>query len=169
MTTKCKTTRMMHVASQVSLVFIYLWLILYLLDQASTSRIVWAVGASSLASSAFIVFMSPKSSAADPLHIFWGYVVCIFCGIFFHYLIGVINHCLPGHGLHVYEFFTAVGIGLAIVLMVLLRVSHPPGVGMTVVLILERWGFDLLIVIVFAFIVLIFLRAWFKDYLIKLT
>jgi hypothetical protein len=158
-----------HLLCQASLAVLYLWLILFLLDVAAISPVEWAVGASSLASSAFIVFVVPRVSAAEPIRILGGYVICVIVGSAGHFALQAIMPFSTIFGTHIFELITALSLGMSIVLMVLFKFQHPPAVGMTVILVLEHWGLASLSVIVFGVFVLIFLRVWFKDYLRNLT
>lgn len=69
------------------IIFIFLVAILNIFLLAEhTSNIAWAVGAGSLASSAYLVFAKPSAVAAHPLRLIVAYVLAIVCGLLTHYL-----------------------------------------------------------------------------------
>lgn len=135
----------------VSILVLYLWALLCMLDYAAVSPLVWAVGASSLASSAFIVLFIPRN---ETLKLVGGYFICLISGVLFHYLIAFIASLVPAYTMHVTEMMTAVAIGLSVIVMVFTGMTHPPAAGMTVILIAERWGFATLGVILIAVLAL---------------
>lgn len=158
-----------HLVFQSLLAVFYIWLVLILLDITSVSFVEWAVGASSLASSAFIVFVVPRAPSAEPIRIIGGYIVCIIVGMACYFSLQAVSPLTSIFGTHLFEFFTAMALGLSIVFMVLFKYQHPPAVGMTVVLVLEHWRFASLSVIIFGVFMLALLRVKLKEHLRNLT
>lgn len=154
-----------HLLGQVILATMYLWLVLFLLDEASLTQLAWAAGAGSLASSTYIVFATPRSISARPMNIFGGYLVALIIGMFFHQINIVFSLAMPDQASFVFECVTAFSIGITMLCMLLFHCGHPPAAGLTVVLVIERMAPSSVAVIIFAVAVLLFLRLWFKDYL----
>src|SRR3989338_7331948 len=75
-----------HYVWQIGAVFIFLCVVLVMFYSVAKSDVLWAVGASSLASSAYIVFSKPQSATARPARFMLAYVIAILCGMFMHFL-----------------------------------------------------------------------------------
>lgn len=93
------------------------WLVLQLLSLGP-----WGILAStSVASTAFVLFASPKSAAARPWNVLMGHVVGLAAGLMVLPLMALasVPAALP----------YALSVGVSVLLMQLLRAQHPPAAG----------------------------------------
>ena len=142
---------------QVSLAILYLVFLLVSLDYVVSARTLWAVGASSLASSAYLVFSCPKNSVSAPSRIFFGYIIAVICGELVRWAvvgsvcwIHQLNVLTPlCESAHLYWLSAAFAVGLSIVVMVLLDCQHPPAAGFSLALVIELDHYIAILVIVF--------------------
>lgn len=138
------------------------------LDQVSLSRLSWAVGASSMASSAFIIFATPRKRISEPKRLLGGYVLCMLVGIAFHTLLTWGMNDLSWSPAHLDELIIAFALGMSMFLMTVLRMQHPPAIGMALALVLEPWGIGTIMVIVVAIVILAIARTVFEKQFINL-
>ena len=162
-----------HLLVQAVSAFIFMWLVLFLLDMVATSRILWAVGASTLASSSFIIFCVPKSVTAKPLKIVGGYVIAMICGGVMKIVANSVCHVIPAcHAglpfIHVFEVAAALSVTIALVLMVLFRSEHPPAAGLAIVMVLDVRNVDVLAVILGGAVLLAIIHIIFRKKLCDL-
>ncbi len=107
------------------------------------------IGASSVASSLFIAFMTPHAPTAQPRRMVGGYIASILLGIFFHSLLHILwGHFLPISPMALKNILGGVAVGCIAFIMVVFNLEHPPAVGITLGLALGDW--DLLTVLVVA-------------------
>lgn len=132
----------LHLATQCFCATIFILIILVSLNIVLANDLIWAAGASTLASSAYIVFGSPQNPVAKPYRILTGYLIAIVCG----YLLQVTaDHlCYADHLCNrithktdIDEVAAAISVGLSFLLMFILRASHPPAAGLAVVVVLD--------------------------------
>ena len=161
-----KEVRYYHFIFQPLMAGIFIWCVLLGLDQVSNPGLLWAVGASSIASSTFIVFTRPGVCVSDPLKLLGAYLISILIGIVCAHLDLWLKHVFSS--IRALEIATAVSIMFAIGLMTVLNFEHPPAAGMALVLVLEPWGFATVIIIVLAVIVLIGLGRLFHPFMVDL-
>ncbi|OGO94481.1 MAG: hypothetical protein A3F41_05835 [Coxiella sp. RIFCSPHIGHO2_12_FULL_44_14] len=153
---------------------VFMWLVLIGLDRVLNSQILWAVGASTLASSAFIVFVTPKAVVAAPYKIIVSYLIALLCAVMVRLatssLCTAFSLCTVGGvpGVHVFEVAAAISLGISILLMVLLRSEHPPAAGLAVVMVLEIHNAEALAVILVSAVILAAIRLVFRNRLINL-
>lgn len=152
---------------------VFLCCVLFVLNVFSTSPILWAVGAGSLASSCYVVFGKPQSSAAIPQRMIGGYLVGIVTGVGIRYLA---IHFDLFHGFVLGEphmqavgLLAAISVGLALILMILLQFEHPPAAGMTLVLVLEVRDYRTVTIVFVAAVILALLHFLLRPYLRDLT
>jgi len=146
-------------------------LILTLMSVDSTSQLLWAVGAGSLASTVFIIFTLPNSLVAEPRRIVGGYLIAFVMGSLVHLGLREIFDFVSSHFIlqnaHVFWISGAVAMGLAMILMVLLDSQHPPAAGFSLVLVLGlREYYTLGIILLSVFILALikyFLAPWLMD------
>ncbi len=110
---------------------------------------------SSLAATAFICFMTPKSHFAQTLRVLGGYIVALVCGAAFHLV------DFPP----IVEYPAVVGI--VMFLMVILDFEHPPAAGAAIAVTINEVNFPAAAAIMLAVIVITqlryHLRHWLKD------
>lgn len=154
-----------HYLFQTCLGTVYMIAVLCILDHVSTSTVMWAIGASSLASSTFIVFTKPHAPLTETVHMIGAYLLSILIGM----LCAQFNHVA-----HVFLSANtllmcagAIAVGLTIFLMSYLRLQHPPAVGIALVLAIEPWKTPALVVIISGVIILGCLKHackyWMQD------
>jgi CBS-domain-containing membrane protein len=111
---------------------------------------------SSLAATAFICFMMPKSHSAQTLRVIGGYIIALICGAGFQFL------DFPP----IAEFPAAIGI--VMLLMAILDFEHPPAAGVVIaVAINNEVNLPAAAAIMLSVIVITqlryYLRHWLKD------
>jgi len=164
----------LHLLIQATAAIIFMWLVLFSLDHIAASQIIWAAGASTLASSTYIVFCAPKATVAKPQKIIGAYLIAMLCGEVMRYLANLVCSAIqnchiggPGY-LHVFEVAAAISVGVALLLMVLFRSEHPPAAGLAVVMVLDIRNIEALAIIFGAAIILSLIRIIFRRVLCNL-
>ena len=64
--------------------------------------------------------------------------------------------------------FGAIAVGVTIFLMAAINCEHPPGVGVSLGLVLNQWNLQTIIFIVFAIIIMLAVKKLLQPYLIDL-
>ena len=95
--------------------------------------------AASFGSSVVVVFGYPDNEFAQPKNVLFGHLICTFVGIIFVTLFEISQDRTI--------FFLAIGIavGLSVMLMMALKITHPPAGGNTIVVMLAQDSFQYLI------------------------
>ena len=95
--------------------------------------------AASFGSSVVVVFGYPENEFAQPKNVLLGHLLCAFIGILFVTLFKISQDRTI--------FFLAIGIavGLAVMLMMALKITHPPAGGNTIVVMLAQDSFQFLL------------------------
>ena len=95
--------------------------------------------AASFGSSVVVVFGYPENEFAQPKNVLLGHLLCAFIGILFVTLFKISQDRTI--------FFLAIGIavGLSVMLMMVLKIAHPPAGGNTIVVILAQDSFQFLL------------------------
>jgi len=153
---------------------IFVGVVLYCLGMVTgASEILWAVGAGALSSSSYIVFVTPQSAVARSRRIIGGYVVGAIVGLFVHWILTVAydfaSANLQFHNSHLFWISAAISVGVAMVMMVLLGVEHPPAAGLSLVLVLDIHEYMTLVMILIAAVALSALRHALRCHLINLV
>lgn len=132
---------------------IFICVVLYMMDRLSVSHLIWAVGASSLASSAYIVFMHPHGLAAQPKNIVVAYGMAIIIGEIIRYVLIYFGHTchidqsnIMSIGHH-FWLAAAISVTLMMIGMALTDTEHPPAAGIALVLVIELCRHDIVDVI----------------------
>ena len=104
---------------------------------ADTNYGLWL--AASFGSSVVVVFGYPENEFAQPKNVLLGHLLCAFIGIIFVTLFKISQDRTI--------FFLAIGIavGIAVMLMMALKITHPPAGGNTIVVMLTQDSFQFLI------------------------
>ena len=104
---------------------------------AGTNYGLWL--AASFASSVVVVFGYPDNEFAQPKNVLLGHLLCAFIGILFVTLFKISQDRTI--------FFLVVGlaVGLAVMLMMAFKITHPPAGGNTIVVMLTQDSFQFLI------------------------
>lgn len=159
-----------HLFFQLSAAVLFMWAVLHILDHVATSRILWAAGASSLASTTYIVFCLPRSASAAFSRLFPAYLVAILIGLLMRYLVTQVCFFLPYCKIGipymtVFEIAAAFSVGLSLLVMILLSIQHPPAAGLSVVMVLDVHNFPVVMTILSASLLLGLIRTFFYRYL----
>ncbi len=149
----------------------FIGLVLFIMEKYSINRLVWAVGASSLASSAYGVFMHPNGLPAKPKNIFLGYTIAVIVGELLNlalFALGLITH-LPineliasGDG---YWFVPALSVTFVMILMAIFDIEHPPASGIALVLVVEMCRKEMVVMIYAFMLLLCFIQLIAKPYM----
>lgn len=167
-----------RLALQVSFAIVYLMLVLLLLDTVVHTKLLWAVGASSLASSAYLVFSLPDNLVSSPKRIIIGYLIAIFCGEAVRWgLISMLCLYSDFHAFamclvvspHMYWLCGAFAVGLSIIVMALLDYQHPPAAGFALALVVELNHYRAILVILLLVFLLAFIRFMCHKFLKNLV
>ena len=104
---------------------------------AGTNYGLWL--AASFGSSVVVVFGYPDNEFAQPKNVLFGHLLCAFIGIIFVTLFKISQDRSI--------FFLAIGlaVGLSVMLMMALKITHPPAGGNTIVVMLTQDSFQFLI------------------------
>ena len=151
---------------------VYMFGMLVAFGQMARTELLGAVGISSLASSACIVFALCDSQVAQPRRLLGGYVVSMLFGVLCHVLAFELNINLLDNISFVSEYgldlLGALAVGLSILSMTILNMEHPPAAGFALGLVLEPWNAMSLIVVIIALIILAIAQRIFKSMSISL-
>lgn len=136
------------------------------LDQS----ILWVVGISSLASSAFLVFCVPHSISASPKRIVLGYALSMTIGLLTHMVLETVcRHCeLDTSVIQSIMIAASLALSVTLLLMVVLGVAHPPAAGVVLVIVMQHHMLLNILVLLTAALVLAFVRLVFGRYLVDL-
>lgn len=162
---------LLHLLLQTLACALFILLVLWCLNKVSMSRVVWAVGASSIASSAFSVFMRPESPGSHHRCIIIAYLIATGLAEVFRAAYENLVSAYPvmlTQGIPWVWLFAVVSMVLSILLMVWFKSEHPPAVGVGLVLMLEVKQFTIVIVLLAAAIVLALARRLLRSILISL-
>tara|TARA_B100001123_G_scaffold181885_1_gene208228 strand:- start:54 stop:575 length:522 start_codon:yes stop_codon:yes gene_type:complete len=104
---------------------------------AGTNYGLWL--AASFGSSVVVVFGYPDNEFAQPKNVLFGHLLCALIGVIFVTLFKISQDRTV--------FFLAIGaaVGLAVMLMMALKITHPPAGGNTIVVMLAQDSFQFLI------------------------
>lgn len=150
-----KTTHLLHYIKQAVYAAVFLWCVLIAMNcYAGKTSLVWAVGASALASSAYIVFSNPDSNNLLSRYIIGSYVVSIIIGIACSHIIVFVQAHTGFSSIRVIELVTAVSVGLSLFLQTVLNFKHPPAAGLSLILTSEPWRYSTVIIILIAVVIL---------------
>lgn len=164
-----------HLVLQPLLGVFYIACVLLLLDATAGSAILWAIGSGCLASSCYIVFITPRSVTAQPHRIVGGYIVGITVGVLTHLLLKWIKHhfSLDDGAIttseHLFWISAALTVGIAMFIMVVLNIEHPPAVGLSLVLVLDIEHYGIILAILGAAMVLAILKKILNPWLVNLA
>ena len=95
--------------------------------------------AASFGSSVVVVFGYPDNEFAQPKNVLLGHLLCAFIGILFVILFKV------SQDRTIFFLFIGLAVGLSVMLMMALKITHPPAGGNTIVVMLAQDSFQFLI------------------------
>ena len=120
-----------------------------------------------IASSAFIIFVMPHSTAATPRQVIGGHVVAVVVAMAVSalYLVPVF-----GNDSHLADDIVAVvAVGLSTLVMVVTSTEHPPAAGTALGLAIARWDPSLILFVLLGAVILTVVRALLRPYLVNLV
>lgn len=170
MTNRCLSFKA-HVLFQVLAAGMFIFATMYALHLYLNQPILWVVGISSLASSAFLVFCAPRSLSASPQRILFGYAISMSVGLLTHMALETVcRHCgLNQNMMQPIMISAAFALSMTLFLMVFLDVAHPPAAGVVLVIVMQHHMILNILVLLIAAFVLAFVRWGFDPYLIDLV
>ncbi|HLB56566.1 MAG TPA: HPP family protein [Coxiellaceae bacterium] len=151
-----KTATIWNYIWQPLIILIFLFSILNLFYHTAQSDILWAVGAGSLASSAFIIFSKPSSVTAHPLRLIVAYVIAILCGMLLHIMGETLLYA--GHSFVWLSFLASIAVIVCLYFMFWLNVEHPPAVGMALVFVIDLKDYRTSVLIIAAITLLVVIK-----------
>ena len=163
-----------HMVIQWLAVVVFVTFVLLALNMTSSSPLLWAVGASALSSSAYLVFAMPCARASQPRRLAGGYLIALVVGGAFHLILSNlyrwgIHHNLLNIHANLFWISASLSVGIAMLLMILLGAEHPPAVGLALVLVLNVHRIPPVIVIMIGAMVLALISHFGKRYLVNLV
>ncbi len=151
-----------HYVLQSALAALAVSIILLLMGATQHTTLIASLGAS-----AFIVFTMPTKNVSKPRYIIGGYIVGIVAGVVFALLLARFPSFAAGSVCEAGEIvFGGSAVGVAIFLMVILDVEHPPAAGIALALVVNRaWTVKTLMVILGAVLCLCILKRLLRPLL----
>jgi CBS-domain-containing membrane protein len=123
----------------------------------------------SLGSTVFLVFAMPHVRFSHTTHLLGGYAVGLAVGMTVWWLEKTLLLNDPQGLIGVWTIvFTALAVGLSMLVMVVTNTDHPPAVGLTVGLLIDNWDWRTIVVIVGSLIALVMIRRLLRNRLINL-
>lgn len=151
---------------QPAIACVYMLTVLYMMSLASSSVVLGAIGASSLGSTAYILFTNPHAASARVLPVWGGYTIGISSGLICFYIAHVyMLHHPDAAMLNMYTVWGAIAIALSMALMCVCQMRHPPAAGMALGLVLEPWDYPTLFVVFFAIAAISIIKEVLQPYL----
>lgn len=170
MTVKHDRSYFVHLLIQPICASVILFAVLYCLDLVNAGTLIWAAGASTLASTCFIVFGAPNTDSAKPYRILVSYLIAMVCG---HLVRLVTEHiCVgqsichdPAYSIHLYELAAVISLAIAFIILLLMKCSHPPAAGLSVVMVLDITNVKAMVIIYLGALVIALVRLIFYKHL----
>lgn len=135
-----QTKKLLILSGFLIYIFCLILYILMAIDYVSDPPVLGIIGVSSIAASIYILLVRLDREAASYKNIIFGYVVSIIVGTVFHWVIKLTgSNSFSAHNSLLFEGISALSIIVTISLFLILRIDHPPAVGMTLGLVLEHW------------------------------
>lgn len=148
---------------QAGLAAVALMLALWAADLLTGDTVARAVLVGAIASTAFILFMAPHGSSAQPRHAIGGHVAAIVATAPVVFLIeGLVGADLASGTLW-FGFDAGLGVGLSILLMALTETEHPPAAGTALAIVAHGWDWQLVVFLMTIVLLLAAIHALLKD------
>jgi CBS-domain-containing membrane protein len=128
-----------------------------------------AVVVAAIASTAFVLFISPFSASASPRHAFGGHLIAVLVAspmaIIADTTIGAewVTE-IPA----IFAFYAAVGVGLTMFLMAATNTEHPPAAGTALAIVAHGFEWGLILFIASAVLILVLIQRMTRTKLIDL-
>ncbi|MDF1759908.1 MAG: HPP family protein [Coxiellaceae bacterium] len=164
-----------QMAWQLVLAVLYVLGTLIILDIISESPLMWAVGSSSLASSAYLIFSSPCTASSSAKRLVGAYFIAIVCGYAVRHLAILMMHhsgvMLIGitHDPHMYWLSGSIAVGLAMMFMLIFGLEHPPAAGIALILVIEQRSYEAIAAIFLLAVLLAVIKTLLRKRLCDVT
>jgi CBS-domain-containing membrane protein len=145
--------------------FVALWAESILAGGATARAVVVAA----IASTAFVLFISPHSPSAMPRHAVGGHLVAV--------LVASPMAIIAGTGVGedwiaqiptIFALYAALGVGITMFLMAATNTEHPPAAGTALAVVAHGFGWDLLLFLAVAVLILVIIQRATRHWLIDL-
>lgn len=156
---------------QISLIVLFTVLVIYCFKFTSRQDALWTLGVSSLASSAFIMFTKPHSIDVSSSRFLMSYGLNIVVGfatnLLLRQLFGATSFVNHSTSFFLFACIVALALGFSILMMLLLKLKHPPALGICLILIIDLNHYELMVVVTGAVLALALvhhlMRQWLKP------
>ena len=162
-----------HLIWQPLLAMLFIYFVLMTMHLVAMTDIYWSIGAGALSSSSAIVFAKPSLTSSAPKRILGGYLIACCTGSLLSLILMEMHVNLSGHFLlsplfYGYSIIAACSVAIALFIMGVTDLFHPPATGMSLVLVIDMRDYFLISIILGAAIVLCITRFLLHRYLIDL-
>ena len=128
-----------------------------------------AIVIAAIASTAFVLFISPFSAAAKPRSAIGGHLIAILVSIPLDFVAGStfgdsVITAVP----YVFGFYAALGVGLTMFLMAATNTEHPPAAGTALAVVVHGFDWDLVLFMALAVSILVAIQRVFRHRFINL-
>ena len=148
---------------QAGLAALSLGLALWAADLITGDTVARAVLVGAIASTAFILFITPRSVPAQPRHAVGGHVMAIVAAAPIAFLAdGIAIAHLP-NGALAFAVYAALGVGLSILLMALTDTEHAPAAGTALAIVANGWDWELAVFLMTIVLLLSAIHALLKE------
>ena len=149
---------------QVGLAAVSLMLALWAADLITGDSVARAVLVAAIASTAFILFIGPRSVTANPRHSIGGHAVAVAAAslvdFFAEYVTGT---QFTGDFSLLFGFYAALAVGLAMLLMALTDTEHAPAAGTALAIVAHGLDWELAVFLMTMVLLLAGVHALLKD------
>ncbi len=149
---------------QVGLAAVSLMLALWAADLITGDSVARAVLVAAIASTAFILFIGPRSTTAHPRHSIGGHAVAVAAAslvdFFAEYVTGT---QFTGDFSLLFGFYAALAVGLAMLLMALTDTEHAPAAGTALAIVAHGLDWELAVFLMTMVLLLAGVHALLKD------
>ena len=151
---------------QFLIAIVFVTLSLCLLAKFTDTLAFRIIGATSISASTFILLTRPDCESASLFHMLGSYAIALLIGLFAFF----INHHLHGSWLqslihYQTELIAALAFGVSMIVMLLLKLNHPPAAGLGVAIVINTWDLPSLWVIVGSILLLAIVKRLLMPYL----
>ncbi len=143
-------------------------LALWAADLLTGANVARAVLVGAIASTAFVLFISPHSDSAGPRHVIGGHGTAVLVATpFAFFAAGVSGGQFLADISWMFGFYAAVAVGMTMLLMAASNTEHPPAAGTALAVVAHGFDWSLVAFIAIAVVGLAFvhrlLRVWMRD------
>jgi CBS domain-containing membrane protein len=128
-----------------------------------------AIIVAAIASTAFILFISPFSASARPRSVFGGHLIAVLVSIPLTWIAdGTFGHSVSSAVPYVFGLYAALGVGLTMFLMASTNTEHPPAAGTALAVVAHGFDWRLVLFLVLAIGILVAIQRAFRHRFINL-